>query len=144
MANLLNSTSIESGMHRYAFYAVNTYSGGGSYLHMETDIAQPSSNVMMMIEAVGYCYSTAKPIRCAWNFYSYAYHIGNSNNTTYDGASADGSYYTSAGYVCIRAYLPGSHYACFILNAYPTAGNGYQQPVSIRRSSQNNTSGAYY
>lgn len=144
MANLTAPTNIENGMHQYGIYAVNTVSGGGSYLHIETNITQPSSNVMMMIEAVGYCYSTAKPIRCAWNFYSYAYAIGNAANTNYNGAASDGIYYTSAGYVALRAYLPGQHYACFILNAYPVAGNGAGTIVSIRRSSQNNVSAAYY
>lgn len=144
MANLAAGTSIENGFQQYGFYAVNTVSGGGSYLHMETNIPQPSSNIMMMIEAVGYCYATAKPIRCAWNFYSYSYPIGNSINTNYNGAASDGIYYTSAGYVCIRAYLPGQHFACFILNAYPVAGNGAGTIVSIRRSSQNNVSGNYY
>jgi hypothetical protein len=144
MANLAAATNVENGMQQYAFFSVNTVSGGGAYLHMETNITQPSSNVMIMIEAVGYCYSTAKPIRCAWNFYSYSYYIGNAINTNYNGAASDGGYYTAAGYVCIRAYLPGQHYACFILNAYPTAGNGAGTIVSIRRSSQNNTSGNYY
>ena len=143
MANLSSSTHIEGGMQQYAFYAVNTVSGGGSYLHIETSLAN-YSYVMMMVEAVGYCYSTSKPIRCAWNHYGYAYFIGNTANTNYNGASADGGYYGASGYYCLRAYLPGQHYACFIFNAYPTAGNGAQTAISVRRSSQNNTSGAYY
>ena len=143
MANLAASTYVENGMQQYAVYAVNTVTGGGSYLHFETNIPN-QSYIMMMVEAVGYCYATAKPIRCAWNFYSYSYAIGNVANTSYDGASAEGIYFGNAGYVCLRAYLPGQHFACFILNAYPTAGNGAGTGLSIRRSSQNNNSGVYY
>lgn len=144
MANLAAPTSIENNFIQYGIYAVNTVSGGGAYLHLETNLGIPSSNIMVMVEAVGYCYATAKPIRFAWNSYTYAYAIGNVANTSYNGASADGIYYGNSGYLCLRAYLPGQHYACLILNAYMVAGNGYQQVVSIRRSSQNSTSGTYY
>jgi hypothetical protein len=143
MANLLSATNIENGMQQYGIYAVNTASGGGSYLHFETSVPN-SSYSMIMIEAVGYSYASAKPIRCAWNFYSYAYFIGNVANTNYNGISADGGYFGGGGYVCIRAYLPSQHFNCIILNSYPTAGNGTGTIVSIRRSSQNNTSGGYY
>lgn len=143
MANLSTSTNIESGMQQYGIYSVNTVASGGAYLHFETSVPN-SSYAMMMVEAVGYCYSTAKPIRCAWNFYSYSYFIGNVANTNYNGAASDGGYFGNAGYVCIRAYLPGQHFACMILNAYPTAGNGAQTIIGIRRSSQNGTSGVYY
>lgn len=130
-------------MQQYGIYSVNTVASGGAYLHFETSVPN-SSYAMMMVEAVGYCYSTSKPIRCAWNFYSYLYFIGNVANTNYNGASSDGGYFGGAGYVCLRAYLPGQHYACMILNAYPTAGNGTQTIIGIRRSSQNGTSGGYY
>lgn len=143
MANLQSSTNIENGMQQYGIFAVNTVSGGGSYLHIETSLTN-QSYVMMMIEAVGYCYGTAKPIRCAWNHYGYSYFIGNVANTNYNGASADGGYYGASGYYCIRVYLPGQHYTCLNLNAYPVAGNGAGTTISVRRSSQNNNSGAYY
>ena len=144
MANLAAPTSIESNFIQYGIYAVNTVTGGGSYLHLETNYGVPSSNVMVMVEAVGYCYGTAKPIRFAWNSYTYAYAIGNAANTNYNGASSDGIYYGNSGYLCLRAYLPGQHYTCLILNSYMVAGNGAQQVTSIRRSSQNSTSGTYY
>jgi hypothetical protein len=111
---------------------------------METNITQPSSNLMILVEAVGYNYGTSLPVRCAWRFYSYAYAIGGGNNGAYTGMSADGIYYTSAGYVAIRAYTSGPYYLGFTLNAYTTAGNGAGTVVSIRRVSQNSTSGAYY
>jgi hypothetical protein len=145
MANLSSSTYLESGMHQYGiFQFMDGISGGGNYIHMETNITQPSSNIMCMIEAVGYCYGRALPIRCAWNFYSYQYIISNTNNSSYTGMNADGVYYASSGYVAIRAYASDLYYCGFTLNSYMVAGNGYQYPVSIRRVSQNSTSGAYY
>jgi hypothetical protein len=145
MANLSSNTYLESGMHQYGIFTLNNTNGAnGTYIHMETNITQPSSNIMVMIEAVGYNYGTSLPIRCAWNFYSYAYVIGNVNNSSYTGLSADGVYYATSGYVAIRAYASNLHYCGFTLNAYQVAGNGYQQPISIRRASQNTTSGTYY
>lgn len=144
MANLKAPTSIESNFAQYGIYSVNTVTGGGAYLHMETNITTPASYAMVMVEAVGYCYATAKPIRCAWNSYTYSYEIGNVANTNYNGISADGIYFGNAGYLVLRAYLSGQHFACLILNSYMVAGNGAQTVVSIRRSSQNSTSGVYY
>jgi hypothetical protein len=145
MAKLNVPTFIESGMQQYGVFSfANATSSGGSYIHMETSITQPSSNVMMMLEAVGYNYGVSAPVRCAWNFYSYSYAVGNINNSNYTGMTADGIYYTSAGYVAIRAYTSSPHYLGFTLNAYPTAGNGAQTSISIRRVSQNSTAGSYY
>jgi len=144
MANLSAATGIYDKKIQWGIFQFSNGSSSGNYIHMETSITQPSSNIMMMIEAVGYCYGASNPIRCAWRFYSYASVIGGGNNSSYTGMSADGVYYTSAGYVAIRAYTSSPYYLGFTLNAYPTAGNGTGQPVSIRRVSQNSTSGAYY
>jgi hypothetical protein len=144
MANLAAPTSIESNFIQYGIFAVNTVTGGGAYLHMETNIGTPSSYEMYLIEAVGYSYAVAKPIRCAWFGYTYLYNISGVENTSYNGIEAVAAYDGGAGYLVLRAYLAGQHYNCFTLNAYMVAGNGYQQVVSIRRSSQNSTSGAYY
>jgi hypothetical protein len=144
MANLSSYTFIESGMQQYGVFLFSNGSSSGNYIHMETSITAPSSYVMMMLEAVGYNYGASNPIRCAWNFYTYLYTIGNVNNSNYTGLTADGVYATSAGYMCIRAYTASPYYLGFTLNAYPTAGNGAQTSISIRRVSQNSTSGAYY
>jgi hypothetical protein len=141
----LATANIAGGVEQHGIFQFsNGANGGGNYIHMETTITQPSSNVMMMLEAVGYNYGTSNPVRCAWVFYSYAYVIGNGNNGAYTGLSADGIYYTSAGYVAIRAYTSNPYYLGFTLNAYPAAGNGGGTIISIRRVSQNSTSGAYY
>jgi len=144
MANLAAATKIESGMQQYGVFSFSNGSSSGNYIHMETSIPAPSTYVMMMLEAVGYNYGASANVRCAWNFYSYDYVIGNVNNSNYTGLQADGVYFTSAGYVAIRAYTASPYYLGFTLNAYPTAGNGAQTLISIRRVSQNSTSGAYY
>jgi hypothetical protein len=144
MANLAAPTSIYDNKIQFGFFQFSNASSSGNYIHMETSITQPSSNIMMMIEAVGYNYGAGNPVRCAWRFYSYAYVIGGGNNSSYTGMSADGVYYTGAGYVAIRAYTSSPYYLGFTLNAYPTAGNGGGTVVTIRRVSQNSTSGAYY
>ena len=144
MANLSAPTSIESRMQQYGVFSFSNGSSSGNYIHMETSITAPSSYVMMMLEAVGYNYGASAPVRCAWNFYTYDYTIGNVNNSNYTGMNADGVYASSAGYMCIRAYTASPYYLGFTLNAYPTAGNGAQTLISIRRVSQNSTAGSYY
>jgi hypothetical protein len=143
MANLAAPTSIYDNKIQWGLFQFSNGSSSGNYIHMETSITQPSSNIMMMLEAVGYNYGGSNPIRCSWVFYSYSSVIG-ATNTAYSGMNADGVYYTSAGYVAIRAYAASPYYIGFTLNAYPTAGNGGGTVISIRRSSQNSTSGAYY
>jgi hypothetical protein len=143
MANLSSSTGIFDKKIQWGIFEFSNASTSGNYIHMETSITQPSSNIMMMLEAVGYNYGGGNPIRCSWTFYSFAYIIAGTANG-YAGMNADGVYYTSAGYVAIRAYAASPYYIGFTLNAYPTAGNGTGQPISIRRVSQNSTSGAFY
>jgi len=145
--NIADRLRIDDGMYQLNIYGI--YNLGdvsvGRYIHIETDITQPSSNVMMMIEAVGFNYATGANIRCAWNFYSYSYAVGNTaNNSSYPGLTADGIYYTSAGYVAIRGYAASLAYCGFSLNAYPTAGNGARYTVNVRRVSQNSNAGSYY
>lgn len=145
MANLAAPTSIENNFAQYGIFAMNTVNGGGSYIHLETNLTHPSSNIMFMIEAVGYSYGHVQPIRCAWAGYTYAYNIGTGANSNYTGLNAaTGTYYGNSGYLVLLGYLPAQHYACFTLNAYMVAGNGAQQVVSIRRASQNSNSGTYY
>ena len=144
MSRLSQSTNLESGYQQLGIFQFSNGAPSGNYIHMETNITHPSSNIMFMLEAVGYCYGTSNPVRCSWNCYSYAYIISNTNNTNYTGMSADGVYYGSAGYVVIRAYTSSPYYLGFTLNSYMVAGNGAQQPMSIRRVSQNSTSGVFY
>ena len=100
---------------------------------------------MYMIEAVGYNYGAASPVRCAWGFYYYlggVSHVGLQNE--YSGMSADGVYTSSDGYLCFRAYAGTHYYNGFILNAYATRTDTTHYAVSITAVNQNSTSGNYY
>lgn len=147
MANFLSNTGVypeNSGyLQQYNFFSIaNLSSGGGGYIHMKTNIPH-QSYVMIMIEAVGYNYGAAAPLRCAWNIYSYAYQISNVQNTAYNGMSANNIYISSDNYYVIVGYSPSLYYCGFTLNAYNTAGNGYGFNTSIISSVQSGSS-TYY
>lgn len=146
---------VDSGMQQYSIYNFFTDWTGDEYnfIDFKTTVPAPYSYVMWTIEAVGYCYSRARNIRCAWNFYTYDYDIGNiNNNNNYPGLTA-WTIYSGQGYMCFKArgenYGKGNYssiggYTSFTLNAYPTAGNGYRYPIGIIEAALNNDSGNYY
>lgn len=123
----------------------NTTSGSPAYVHMKTNIAAGAADSMWMFEAVGYAYGAASPVRCSWGLYVYnnnLYQTGVAN--IYGGMSADGSYVSSDGYVCIRAVSGGIYFLGFTLNAYAVRLDTTHQNVTITAASQNSTSGNYY
>lgn len=140
---------VDGGIEQLSIYNFFTDWTGASYgyLDIQTDIPAPSSYVMGTIEAVGYSYAYARVIRCAWNFYTYYYDIGNTNNNgNYTGLTAY-STYSGGGYWCLKAQGIGGNingYLSFTLNAYPTAGAGARYPIGIRQVALNNSSGNYY
>lgn len=146
---------IDNGMQQYSVYNFYTDWTGSSYnyLDFKTTVPAPSSYVMWTIEAVGYCYERGRNIRCAWNFYTYSYDIGNTNyNGNYQGLTP-WSIYSGQGYMCFKArgedYGKGNYssiggYTSFTLNAYPTAGAGATYPIGIISAALNNTAGNYY
>ena len=104
-------------LQQRSVYNFNTTNGSGNYIHFKTNI-HGSTDSMYMIEAVGYNYSSAAPIRCAWGFYCYngaLYTTGVAN--IYSGMSADGMYMSSDNYVTIRTYS-GTYFIGFTLNVY--------------------------
>ena len=148
MANLAGNTGIYpdgSGyLQQYGIFSVaNLSASGGQYIHMKTNISHPSSNLMIMIEAVGYNYGVAAQIRCAWNFYSYAYQISNVQTSGYNGLTANNIYISSDNKYVIVGYASSLYYCGFTLNVYNTAGNGYGYPTSITASVQTDSS-TYY
>lgn len=148
MANLLGTTGIypsgEGYLIRYGiFNAANLSNTAGSYFHMKTNIGAPSTNKMIMLEAVGYNYGAAAPIRCSWNFYSYAYVIGNTQTSTYNGMTAHSIYVSSDNKYVIVGYASSLYYCGFTLNSYNTAGNGYGNQTTITASVQTTTA-TYY
>lgn len=117
-----------------------TTSSGASYFHIETSVPA-NSNAMFMFEAVGHAYRRG-PIRCAWCGYPYSPSnavINQSSETAYGNSALDaqGSYYSADGWVTLKAYCADSYYMGFILNAYPTAGNGTGRDSFIRRVVRN-------
>lgn len=121
------------------------YDGAVTYLHFKTN--NPiTSYIMTMIEAVGYNYGMAKPVRCAWGFYTYGNTIVYTNvRDAYQGMQANGIYASTDGYACIRAYTSGgSYFNGFVLNAYQTAGNGRGFDLQITAASYGTNSGAAF
>lgn len=147
MANLNSITGIypegQGYLQQYNIFSIsNLSSGGGSYIHMKTNVGHASYN-MVMIEAVGYNYGTAAPIRCAWNMYAYSYQISYVQTSAYNGMSAHSVYISSDNYYVIVGYASSLYYCGFTLNTYNTAGNGYGHATTIISSVQSSSS-TYY
>jgi hypothetical protein len=124
-----------------SLYKAFTSDGSVTYIHFKTNVPNVSY-IMTMIEAVGYNYGMARPIRCAWGFYSYDYLIASVRDTAYTGLSANGVYRSSDGYICIRGYASGgSYFNGFVLYGYQTAGAGRGYAVQITAASYGTNSG---
>lgn len=146
MANLQSSTGIypENGgyLQQYSIFNVANLSSSGQYIHMKTNVPH-QSYLMIMIEAVGYNYGTAAPIRCSWNFYTYDYFFGEKQTSVYNGLTAHSHYISSDNKVVIVGYASSLYYCGFTLNAYNTAGAGFGYNTSIISSIQT-SSASYY
>ena len=132
-------------LQQRGIFNFNTTSGSPSYIHMKTNIYGPGNDGMYMLEAVGYNYGAAAPVRCAWGLYCYQntlYQTGVAN--IYGGMNADGIYISSDNYICIRAYAGGNYFNGFTINAYACRLDTQHTNVSITAASQNGTSGNYY
>ena len=132
-------------VHR-SLYKAFTPDGSVTYIHFKTNVPI-ASYIMTIIEAVGYNYGMAKPIRCGWGFYTYGTYIVTQSvrNSAYTGLSAHGIYSSSDGFVCIRGFASGgSYYSGFILNGYQTAGNGRGYALQITASSYGTNSGSVF
>ena len=141
MAKLLGNTRPTSGV-QLGFYK-DRYYGGNSYFHYKTNVT--FSNIMVMIEAVGYSYGNNAPIRCAWCFYAYGngsiYSVGTQN--TYDGLSAYSVYKSTDSYIVIVAN-GAAYYSGWVFNAYTVAPAGYNFEVGFTSVTQTTaTSGVY-
>lgn len=142
MANFLSNTKPANGV-QLGIYTTRVY-GGDNYFHYKTNLTM--SNVMCMIEAVGYSYGANAAIRSSWCFYPYSGTnsiINDGLSNTYGGLTAHGIYKSADGYVVIRAYCP-SYYSGWVLNAYTVNPGGYNSSVSISASVQTSNSGNYY
>jgi hypothetical protein len=143
MARLSYPVNIDGGIEQLGLFQFYDSTSGNTYVDMETNIPFQSYG-MIMIEAVGYNYGTASPVRCAWNFYNYIYTFGNTNNGSYGGLQAYSLYNSSDNYTVIKGYASNLYYLGITLNSYPTAGNGARTSVSIRRATTSTNSGNVY
>ena len=134
MGNFLASTKFQAGV-KMAFYR-DRYYGGNSYFHYKTNITM--SNIMIMIEALGYAYGAGQAIRSAVCFYAYAgtgsvISIGTGN--VYGGMTMQGAYTSTDGYACFYTYSP-SYYSGWVFNAYTLNPTGYDYNVTITNVTQ--------
>jgi len=142
----LNNTG-SSGSNPYTqqleIYAFKTTDSTPLYMHFKTNISS-TANKIITLEAVGYNYGQALPIRCSWSFYTAGgtlYDRGRVNKAS--GLSADGMYLSSDGYVVIRAYSGSHYFTGWTFNAYINAWY-YTDNIQITAAIQTSTSGNYY
>jgi hypothetical protein len=148
MANLTAPINIYKNSSWYLqqrnIYWFNTTSGSPLYIHFKTNLYN-NIDTLYMIEAVGYNYGNANPVRCAWGFqWSYGVVRNVGLQKEYNGLDPHGVYASSDGYLCFRGYSNTHYYNGFILNAYATRTDQTHYQVSITAVNQNSTSGNYY
>lgn len=144
----IGSTSYSGGTGNYTqqlqIYTFNTTSGSPQYCHFKTNIDY-NANKIITIEAIGYNYGVALPIRCSWSFYTVSatlYDRGRVNKAS--GLDANGLYLSTDNYVCLRAYNASSlYFAGWVFNAYVNTSY-YTSNIQITAANQNSTSGNYY
>lgn len=131
--------AIKYTMARFVYW-----DAGSFYLHYKTNIPK-QTDIMFMLEAVGYSYAGAQAIRCSWCGYSYSrsYTILNSGvHTAYPGLTAHSMYYSADGFVVIVAY--GAVYCSgWTFNSYALNPAGFAFDIQITASAQAATA-TYY
>lgn len=134
-------------VHR-SLHKAFTSDASAAYAQFKTNVPI-ASHIMTTIEAVGYSYGTAAPIRCAWGFYTnggaWGDPVSSKAESTYTGLVPKSVYTSADGYVCIIGSTPGGYpgglyYCGFVLNGYQTAGNGRGFALQITASSYGTTS----
>ena len=135
----LNSSTVQYNIYHAVYYS------GDTYYHFKTNIPYQSS-VMFMIEAIGYNYGSSQNIRSSWCGYTYSagtviYSIGLHN--AYPGLSAHGMYYSSDGYVVIRANGE-SYFTGWAFNAYTTNPTMAGFQIRILATAQNTNAGVHF
>lgn len=151
MATLATPTNVRtagSGWYtKYNIYTFNTTSGSPYYVHFKTNVSA-STEKIFMIEAIGYNYGLALPIRSSWGVYTTgggsttAKGLQDAGGPLGAGLNANGVYTSTDGYACIRAYASSLYFAGWILNAH--VHPSYAVDITITAANQNSTSGAYY
>lgn len=121
--------------------------GGGfgytnQYIHFKTNLTLNTS-IMTRVEAIGYAYGSALPIKCCWVSYTYSYLISGQVSIA-NGLTAHGAYMSTDGYVVYRAFCSNDYYINFVLNSMHVNPTGAGYPLSITAVNKNTNSGNYY
>lgn len=159
MANLDQSTKIGNGGLGGGYeasatmqlgiynYRLNDSVRDSRYLHFKTNVLRNSGR-MVRIDAVGYDYAGARPIRCSWVWYSYSvdgnlYSVGLHN--AYPGMVPNSVYIGADNYVCISAAARDLYFIGVTFDAYtPSNSYGLGQTVAITASAATTSAGNYY
>jgi hypothetical protein len=118
----LATSSAEPRIVQHAFYryTLSDENQTNRFLHFKTNVPR-GNNQMIMIEAVGYNYGSAQPIRCSWMFYSYSgdnnfYNTGLAN--LYNGIVPAGVYLSTDNFVCLSTTAKNVYFIGMVFNAY--------------------------
>lgn len=120
----------------------NRFYGGDVFIHYKTNIPFGGWS-MHNIEAVGYNYGNALPIRCNWCFHISGGFYQQELSNIYSGLTANRTYNSGDGYVVIVASANTMYFAGWSLNAYALNPTGPFE-VAILASVQTSSNSNYY
>lgn len=116
------------------------------YLHFKTN-CPTNNNAMCMVEAVGYSYGTAQPVRCSWAWYPYTdgnlYNIAMHNLAA--GMVPNSVYKSTDNFVCFSTTARDLYFLGVVLNCYntsPSAGAGFDLLITANAATA--TAGNYF
>lgn len=139
----LNIGTSGNGYQQRGVASYFTTVGGNQYIHVKTTLPQQTYS-MPMFEIIGYNYALSRPIRLAFNIYTYSYLISNYQNTAYSGLVGSGVYISADGYICLRMYASDTYFCGFTMDVHAVAGNGAGAVYGIQAATANNNSGNAY
>lgn len=131
---------------KYGVARLTTTDGSKSYWHVKTNA--PMSNIMIMLEFVGYAYGAGSNVRAAACTYAYSSSDNVINNfyrqaSGYTGLTTEAWYKSSDGYATLRCSAANYFMGC-VVNAYTVAPAGSNFDLQIQAIAQNTDSGAFY
>lgn len=151
MAEIYNNCYLNRNTNygNYGLINLGMYNFGGGfgytnqYIHFKTNLTL-YTNIMTRMEAVGYNYGSALPIKCCWVSYTYSYLISGVVTTSGTGLTAHGTYMSTDGYVVYRAFCSNDYFINFTLNSMHVNPTGYGFNLAITAVNKNTNSGNYY
>lgn len=159
MANLSQSTKIGNGGLGGGFeaaasmqlgiynYRLNDAVRTSRHLHFKTNVPKAGGH-MIRLDAVGYDYAAARPIRCSWVWYSYSgdgnlYSVGLQN--MYPGLVPNAVYHSADNFVCVSTAAQDLYFIGITFDAYtPSNSYGVGFNVAITASAATASAGNYF